>query len=853
MKPHLLFLAILMTIVDGFAQPQLLKDINPGANGSYVVADNAGKQVGNLFYFVATTPDSGAELWKTDGTEAGTAIVKDILAGTSGSQPNNFYVLDSILLFTAEDGVNGRELWRSNGTEAGTFLARDVYIGANTGISDKIGNPNYFIVYNGLLFFNGEKSGSGKELWKSDGTSGGTNQVKDIYFGASGSNPSNFEVNNGILYFAATTSANGRELWKTDGTAAGTIIVKDINPTGFGSSPSDFRSIGSTLLFIADDGVHSEELWKTDGTSAGTVLVKDIKTNTTGTFTASGFETQPNSFENRFARVGDIAFFSAIDDAGDIELWKTDGTEAGTVLVKNASNDESTPQNFAVLGNEVFYKYQDELWKSDGTAAGTNLVKDIAPVFGSLSLPTWIYPHNGKIYLGADDGSKGTELWESDGSENGTVLLKDIRSGFNSSDPSNFASFGKRLIFWADNGATGSEIWSYLPPIQVTATTTNILCKGDSTGTISLTTSGTAPFSYTWTPSWVSGENPNGLPAGSYSATVTDADGASAQTTIIIHEPAAALNLNIASTPTSGTAANGSATATVSGGTGPYNYLWNTNPPQSTATATNLPSGDWACSVTDNNGCVVSSTASVGVIIQATTTIFDVFCKGDSTGAIFVESNGFAPFSATWLPNWVTSLTPQNLPVGNFTVTVTDANGNTAIATATIAEPTNALSVTTTSTPTVIMMSNGTATAEPAGGTPPYQYLWNTVPVQSTKSATSLSAGTYQVTVSDSLGCTFIASVVVNAVVSTNEVKTDLAKISPNPTNGWVEILNPEIFSNIQTIEVVDMLGRVIRKESVDETGLNNPFFVSEISGIYQLVGYGPFLGARVLGKVVVE
>jgi ELWxxDGT repeat protein len=624
MKQFACFLLCLTLSAPLFSQPLLLKDINPGANSSYFYPDNAMVRFGDYIYFAAKNAASGAELWRTDGTVAGTEMVKEINPGFSDSRLNNFYVVGSFLLFTADDGVSGLELWRTDGTSAGTVLVKDINPGANDAIGEFIDNPAYYAVFNGKLYFGANNGVNGNELWSSDGTESGTKLVRDIDTGSFNSYPNEFEVHNGVLYFAAR-AAQGEELWKTDGTTAGTVLVKDIYPGGFGSSPANLRSIGSTLIFTADDDVHDEELWKTDGTAAGTVLVKDIKTNSVGTFSTSSFATQPNSFENRFIRLGDIALFSAIDDSNGIELWKTDGTTAGTVMVKNASpaagSDGYAPQNFAVLGNSVFYKYDNdttgiELWKSDGTASGTGLVKDVySGFFGSFYLPSYLYAHVGKLYFGAESTPNGIELMESDGTANGTKLVANIYAGSGSSTPGPFISLEKKLIFWATNETVGTELWSLAIPISVSAVTTPATCFGDSTGSISLAVGaeGTAPFTAVWEPSWVSGLEPANLPAGTYKVTVTDAEGAVGTLTVNVGQPTA-LSATTASTPEAGTAANGTATANAAGGTAPYSYLWSTIPPQTTQTAINLSAGNYTCTVTDAKGCTLTATATVSQV-----------------------------------------------------------------------------------------------------------------------------------------------------------------------------------------------------------------------------------------------
>src|SRR5262249_45248093 len=132
----------------------------------------------------------------------------------------------------------------------------------------------------------------------------------------------------GTTFFTADDGVHGRELWKTDGTTTGTVLVQDIFPGSYGSYPDDLVMIGSTLFFTADDGVNGRELWKSDGTAAGTVLVKDIFPGPGGSLPLA--PTVPN-----LTNVNGTLFFRANDGVTGGELWKSNGTAAGTVLVKD--------------------------------------------------------------------------------------------------------------------------------------------------------------------------------------------------------------------------------------------------------------------------------------------------------------------------------------------------------------------------------------------------------------------------------------------------------------------------------------------------------------------------------------
>jgi ELWxxDGT repeat protein len=210
-------------------------------------------------------------------------------------------------------------------------------------------------------------------------------------------------------------------------------MVKDIHPNG-SSAPESLTDVNGTLFFIANDGTHGRELWKTDGTEAGTVLVRDINPGAGAVF---------NLTDPQLANLDGLLVFGAIDGpsgaAHGQELWRSDGTEAGTVLVKDnlpgvASGSVSS---LTVMGGDAFYTStsihettglnDSELWRTDGTAAGTQRVRDIHPT-GS-SIPGHLTASGGVLYFVAQDAVNGRELWKSDGTETGTFMVADQEWG----------------------------------------------------------------------------------------------------------------------------------------------------------------------------------------------------------------------------------------------------------------------------------------------------------------------------------------------------------------------------------------------------------------------------------------
>jgi ELWxxDGT repeat protein len=276
--------------------------------------------VRDTLFFVAERSD-GQELWRSDGTEAGTVLVSSIDPTRSEYRPT-WVGAGGLLFFLADDGVHGLELWTSNGTEAGTAMVDDLRAGSyDAEIRDLVeaGDHVYFTARDGT---------HGQELWRSDGTDVGTMLVKDISPDARSSGPSHLARSGDQLFFFMGADTSSEALWRSDGTAAGTVRVKDLNPTDeYGYGPDALTDVAGTLFLSADDGVHGHALWRSDGTEAGTVLVKDMHPDTGEYHYSYGPE--------RLTAVGGTLFFMGDDGVRGEELWKSDGTEAGTVLVSD--------------------------------------------------------------------------------------------------------------------------------------------------------------------------------------------------------------------------------------------------------------------------------------------------------------------------------------------------------------------------------------------------------------------------------------------------------------------------------------------------------------------------------------
>ncbi|MEO8149225.1 MAG: T9SS type A sorting domain-containing protein [Bacteroidia bacterium] len=321
------------------------------------------------------------------------------------------------------------------------------------------------------------------------------------------------------------------------------------------------------------------------------------------------------------------------------------------------------------------------------------------------------------------------------------------------------------------NGCTKTASITITQPAALTASVshTNIACNGATTGTITvIATGGTAPLTYTLNPgAVVNGTGTfTGLAAGAYTVTVTDTNGCITSVTATITEPAALTMGPVTGTDVSCFGGNnGTAIAgTISGGTPPYVYLWNSSPVQGTATATGLNAGTYTVIVTDVNGCTVTGSIVINqpaTALAISTTQLNIACNGGSTGSATVTaSGGTTPYSYLWTDGQ-TNATATGLAAGTYGVVVTDSNGCEASTTVTILQPTG-LSLTATVTDASCNGgANGTVTATATGGNPPYSYVLGT-DTNSTGVFIGLAAGTYTVEAFDNGGCTAVTTVQVN-------------------------------------------------------------------------------------------
>jgi ELWxxDGT repeat protein len=259
--------------------------------------------VNGTLFFGAHSSASGAELWRSDGTEAGTVMIKDIDPGPGGSlgQYSDLTNIGGTLFFTAYDPTHGNGLWRSNGTATGTVLVKAINPARYSSY------PANLTDFRGSAFFTASDGTHGIELWKTNGSAAGTFMVKDIAPGVYDSGPSFLTTVGGTLFFSADDRTHGIELWRSDGTGQGTRLVRDIDPGSPSSSPKYLTIVNGTLFFEAG-GPGASKLWQSNGTAAGTQKF-DLVPGPNG------------AFVSQLANVGGTLFFSARDTLHGLEPW----------------------------------------------------------------------------------------------------------------------------------------------------------------------------------------------------------------------------------------------------------------------------------------------------------------------------------------------------------------------------------------------------------------------------------------------------------------------------------------------------------------------------------------------------
>lgn len=449
--------------------------------------------LGDVMLLVANDAASGMELWKTDGTEAGTVLVKDLVPGPASSWPRWFTRSGSNVFFAAGPEQAQNELWKTDGTPEGTIrlLEFPIYMDRIDGMA-AAGDTLFFSTFGALWKTDGTPRGTvevmpfnrwryydltpvgnrvffvahdsaGEELWTSDGTATGTSRVADLWPGAGDSQPINLFAWKGHLYFQATPRERVLALYKTDGTAASTVELKSWEGYTGDSIPGGLEpiNVGDSLVFRVEPLSGGVEMWRTDGTVAGTRILEPLRPDAT------------QSSQVGLRNVGilnDQVFFLASDDGVTSSLWKSNGTAVGTSRVRRFEGasayfffTEGTAGQR--VGSQLFFVpdnglHQAELWKTDGTEAGTVRVKDFATGPGEYGNVSNLVELGGALVF-ATGIYEPVRLWRSDGTEAGTTqLIPPGASGDFIMEETRLTKLGSQVLFFAQDEEENNALWT---------------------------------------------------------------------------------------------------------------------------------------------------------------------------------------------------------------------------------------------------------------------------------------------------------------------------------------------------------------------------------------------------------
>src|SRR5678809_1541926 len=325
--------------------------------------------------------------------------------------------------------------------------------------------------------------------------------------------------------------------------------------------------------------------------------------------------------------------------------------------------------------------------------------------------------------------------------------------------------------------------------LSETTSSANVKCYGGTDGTAGVSVSGgTSAYTYSWSPSGGTGASATGLTAGSYTVTITDAAGCTLQKTITITEPPVLAATTSQVDVKCFGATTGSATVSVSGGTGTYTYLW--SPSGGTgATASGLGAGNYSVLITDAAGCTLTKNFTItqpAAALSATTSSTNVKCFGGTDGTAGVSvSGGTSAYTYSWSPSGGTGASATGLTAGSYTVTITDAAGCTLQKTITITEPPVLAAVVLTAVDATCGQTNGSFTiGAVTGGVAPYTYSVDGSAFTTTTTYPGLGAGSHSVVVKDANGCSFTTSASVSNSSGPTAVVLTAVDATCGQTNG---------------------------------------------------------------------
>lgn len=391
--------------------------------------------VGNRVFYILMGGQFGVELWTTDGTAEGSGLVRDIFQGSESSSPEQLTAFRNELWFTADDGVNGRELWRSDGTPEGTQMMLDIAPGAAGS------RPLHLRTTGDELFFVAATTGDSSWLWRSDGTSEGTIPWLSLAAIPEGYMVESLQVAGGLLFLVAyNQSAKKANLYVANAQSNTLdLIIEEARASNSLDIPKEFTEWGGMVYFAASTQAHGRELWRTDGTVAGTTLFKDINPGANGS--------NPSDLQ----RFGNKIYFRTKIGNSEI-LYSTDGTPESTGPAALSPLPTSGINKIKAGDGQLFFTSGDqrELWRTDGI--------ETERIFGPHYQNQWEFMPvaGGSVYFRVAQNG----LWKWNGTP-GTMAAPISTLGNNdgNSSPTAYFPMGNDIYISTTNALGRAKIW----------------------------------------------------------------------------------------------------------------------------------------------------------------------------------------------------------------------------------------------------------------------------------------------------------------------------------------------------------------------------------------------------------
>lgn len=442
---------VLFSAIIQAQNPTTIKDVTSSLKptGNSAKADlNYAKWNEKVFY-----SGSGSNiLCVTDGTTAGTMGISNLGGSTNISAiipaQDFVYVITSDITFSPTASTD--KIWKSDGTTAGTSLVYAFQPASgftNMGLFYSVAShyKNYSVDGNSI-YFSAYDATNGKEIWKTDGTAAGTMMLKDVKAGTGSSQTAGFCKIPSTTLFIAQSIGLESKLWKTDGTTAGTEQIPVAEP--FYIVNQDMAKLGNKVIFFAHNTVDGYEPYVSDGTAAGTFMLKNIN--------PSGNSLTTQAMGLHLKMTDKYCYFIANNGTTNA-LWRTDGTTDGTIEVMPSVTNGISDAGYSTTDAENlwFINYlnnnaSQQLYKSNGTVEGSSLVHS------TLSYPQNLTTYKGAAWFQSKDIAAlfNAEVWRSDGLSVNTGLALDIAGSSASSDPYAFFELNDKLYFFGKNGST---------------------------------------------------------------------------------------------------------------------------------------------------------------------------------------------------------------------------------------------------------------------------------------------------------------------------------------------------------------------------------------------------------------